>query len=268
MSGLHDTGTDMLRCGLDDGVATITFDNPAKRNAMSGVMRRALPAVLERLEADPEVRVVVISGAGEHAFMSGADISEFGDQRTSPEARAAYDAALDEIDRAWAGLTCPIIARIRGYCLGVGLVTALRADIRVAADDAVFAIPAARLGLGLRFANIEPLVELVGPAAASEVLFTARRFTAVEAHGIGLVNQVVAVDELDPVVDSLARSIATNAPLTVAAAKAAVVAARRAPADRDLAGVEARVEAAFRSEDYLEGQAAFAQKRPPRFRGR
>ena len=268
MRAAHDTGTEMLRCSLDDGVATVIFDNPDKRNALSGEMRRALPDLLRWLDEVSEVRVVVITGAGEQAFMSGADISEFGDQRTSPEARATYDEAFDEIDRAWAALTKPIIARIRGYCLGAGLVTALRADIRIAADDAAFAVPAARLGLGLRFANVEPLVGLIGGAHASEMLFTARRFVATEALAMGLVNRVVPVADLDAAVGDLARSIADNAPLTVAASKAAIDAARRSPVDRDLATVEALVEAAFRSEDYLEGQAAFADKRSPRFQGR
>jgi enoyl-CoA hydratase len=264
----HPTGTDKLLLAIDDGVARLTFNNPARRNALSVEMRTALPEVLGALQDDPDVRVVVLAGAGTAAFVAGADISEFDSQRTTTAARAGYDELAAGAERAWAGLDKPVIAMIRGFCIGGGLFTALQADIRIAADDAQFAAPAARLGLGLAFAGIESLVGLVGPAVAAEILFTARRLPAAEAVAVGLVNRVVAAADLEATVADLAASITANAPLTVAAAKAALRQARRPRDERDLAQVQELVEACFRSEDYREGQRAFAEKRPPRFTGR
>lgn len=268
MSITHDTGTDMLLCEVDDGVATVTFNNPSKHNALSAEMRHSLPGLLRWLQDTAEVRVVVLTGAGDKAFVSGADISEFGDQRTSPEARAAYDETFAEAGRAWQALEKPIIAMIRGYCIGGGLVTSLNADIRIAADDAQFAVPAARLGLGYQYWSIEPLVRLIGAPNTAELLFSARRYNADEAHHMGLVNRVVPVDRLRDEVMDLAAAICANAPLTVAACKVGIREAQREPGRRDLDRVHAMVEACFRSEDYKEGQAAFAEKRTPDFRGR
>jgi enoyl-CoA hydratase len=263
-----DTGTDQLLVEVHEGVGRVTFNNPGKHNALSLAMRQALPGAVAALESDPAVRVVVMTGAGTKAFMSGADISEFAAQRTTPDARAEYDRSSAAVTGAWQALGKPIIAMIRGYCLGGGLLTALGADIRIAAPDALFAVPAARLGLGYGFGGVQALTEVVGPAAAAEILFSARRFSAQEALAIGLVNRVVAADQLEDSVMTLARTIAANAPLTVAACKAALRELRRAPEQRDLSRVAEMVEACFRSEDYLEGQAAFADKREPEFRGR
>jgi enoyl-CoA hydratase len=268
MSDDFDTGTDQLLVDVREGVGTVTFNNPAKHNALSLSIRQALPGTVAALEADPAVRVVVMTGAGTKAFMSGADISEFGTQRTTPDARVEYDRSSAAIAGAWSALTKPIIAMIRGYCLGGGLLTALQADIRIASPDARFAVPAARLGLGYGFSGVQALAAVVGPAAAAEILFSARRFSAEEALAIGLVNRVVASDELEGSVMSLALTIAGNAPLTVAACKAALRELRHSPEERDLSAVAAMVEACFRSADYLEGQAAFAEKREPRFQGR
>jgi enoyl-CoA hydratase len=263
----HETGTDQLLVTVADGVARVTFNNPEKHNALSLAMRQALPGAIAALQEDPEIRVVVTTGAGTKAFMSGADISEFGAQRTTPAARAEYDRAAAAVASAWGELEKPIIAMIRGYCMGGGLLTALQADIRIASPDARFAVPAARLGLGYGFGGVQALADAVGLAAAAEILFSARRVSAEEALAMGLVNRVVDEPGLEPAVMELAHTIAGNAPLTVAACKAALRELRRPPGDRDLAGVAALVEACFRSEDYLEGQAAFAEKRPPRFHG-
>jgi enoyl-CoA hydratase len=261
------TGTDKLLVDVDGAVAVITFNNPAKRNAMSVEMRSALPAVLAALQDDPEVRVVVLTGAGDKAFVSGADISEFGDRRTSPEARAQFDEAARTADAAWRVLDKPVIAMIRGFCMGGGLLTALQADIRIASDDSQFGVPAARLGLGYGPGGVRAPPRLVGPAWTAEILFSARRFSAAEALAMGLVNRVVPVARLREEVMELAGSIAQNAPLTVTACKAALREAGRSPEHRDLGRVEALVEACFRSDDYREGQAAFAEKRPPVFNG-
>jgi enoyl-CoA hydratase len=265
---VHQTGTDKLLVEVAGPVATVIFHNPAKRNALSGEIRAALPGVLAALGSDPDIHVLVITGAGDQAFVSGADISEFAQQRTSPEARAEFDASMAAIGRAWASLDKPVIAMIRGFCMGGGLLTALQADIRIAADDAQFRIPAARLGLGYGFAGVTALTSLVGSAWTAEILFSARRFSAAEALQMGLVNRVVPGPELRDQVTTLAATIAGNAPLTIAAAKAAIREAGRSPDRQDLTRVEAMVEACFQSEDYLEGQRAFAEKRPPVFTGR
>jgi enoyl-CoA hydratase/carnithine racemase len=264
----HETGTDKLLVEVSGHVATVTFNNPAKRNALSAEMRTALPGLLAALNADPEVRVVVLTGAGDKAFASGADISEFGAQRTSPDARAAYDRGQGAMLAAIAGLDKPVIAMIRGFCMGGGLLTALQADIRIASDDSQFGIPAARLGLGYGFSGVTALANLIGPSWTAEMLFSARRFSAAEALQMGLVNRIVPADSLGEAVLDLAGRTAANAPLTVAAVKAALREAARPAAARDLAQVEALVEACYRSADYLEGQRAFAEKRPPIFTGR
>jgi enoyl-CoA hydratase len=263
----HDTGTDMLLAGVDDGIARVTFNNPAKHNALSVEMRSALPGLLRSLQDDADVRVVVLTGAGDKAFVSGADISEFGDRRTTHDARAEFDRVSAEGARAWIALTKPIIAMIRGYCIGGGLLTALQADIRIAAEGSQFGVPAARLGLGYGFGAVEQLHQLVGPAHTAEILFSARRLGADEALRIGLVNRVVPGDRLQAEVDDLAGTIRDNAPLTVAACKAALREVRRPPDRRDLARVASLVERCFASQDYKEGQRAFAEKRRPRFTG-
>lgn len=264
----RDTGTDKLLVDVDDGIALVTFNHPEKRNALSLEIRTALPGALRGLQADADVRVVVVTGAGDRAFVSGADISEFGDRRTSPEARAEYDRLAADNARAWAALEKPIIAMIRGYCIGGGLLTALQADIRMAAEGSQFGVPAARLGLGYGFGGVEALVGLVGRSWAAEILFSARRLSAAEALHIGLVNRVVAGEDLRDEVMGLARAITANAPLTVTACKVAIGQAGRPPGERDLTRVARLVEACFESQDYREGQAAFAEKRDPRFTGR
>jgi enoyl-CoA hydratase len=264
----HETGTDKLLVDVADAVAVITINNPAKRNALSSDIRAALPGVLTALQEDDGVRVVVITGAGDKAFASGADISEFAERRTSPAARAEYDRVAAALSEAWDSLGKPLIAMIRGFCIGGGLFTALEADIRIASDDSQFGVPAARLGLGPGLPGVTALVSLAGPAAAAEILFSARRYPAAEALQMGLVNRVVPAVSLCEETMSLARTIAGNAPLTVAAAKAAIRAAGRPPARQDLAGAEAMIEACFLSDDYREGQRAFAEKRPPAFTGR
>jgi enoyl-CoA hydratase/carnithine racemase len=262
-----ETGTEKLLAEVRDGVARVTFNQPAKRNALSVEMRAALPKLLQSLQDDPDVRVVVLTGAGQEAFISGADISEFGQQRTTPESRAEYDRTAGDSGRAWQALEKPVIAMIRGFCMGGGLLTALQADIRIASDDARFGIPAGRLGLGYGFAGVDALAQVVGAGWAAEILFSARRLSAAEALQAGLVNRVVPGERLEAEVSELAWAIRDNAPLTVAALKSALREWRREPAKRDLARVAQQVEACFRSNDYREGQRAFAEKRRPKFTG-
>jgi enoyl-CoA hydratase/carnithine racemase len=263
-----DTGTDRMLARIEDGIGWMTYNNPARLNAMSMDMNQAVPRILGAFQESPDVRVVVVTGAGGRAFVSGADISEFGDKRTSVEARAEYDRVAADAGRAWATVDKPIIAMIRGYCIGGGLLTALQADMRIASEGSQFGVPAARLGLGYGYAGVEKLMALVGPAWAAEILFSARRLSDQEALRIGLVNRVVPDDELESSVQELARTMAANAPLTIRACKAAIRELQRDAARRDLDAVNRLVEDCFRSEDYREGQQAFMEKRPPVFRGR
>jgi enoyl-CoA hydratase len=263
-----ETGTARMLANVGDGIGWVTFNNPERHNAVSLEMLRAIPVILTAFQADPDVRVIVMTGAGEKAFVSGADISEFGERRTSIEARAEFDEVAGGAASAWQSVEKPILAMIRGYCIGGGLMTALQADIRVAAEDSVFGIPAARLGLGYPIGAVETLVSHVGASWAAEILFTARRLPAEEALRIGLVNHVVPVPDLKTHVERIARSIAANAPLTVHACKVALRELRQPAENRDLERAAALTEACYRSEDYREGQRAFREKRAPRFSGR
>lgn len=253
---------------LDGPFATITFSNPARRNALTFHMRRELVSTLRRVQDDPSVRVVVLTGDGDEAFVAGADLSELSEFATPAEVRSEAERLDAELAGAWDRLEKPVLAMILGYCLGAGLLLALDADIRIAAEGSQFAIPAARLGLGLGPTYVEALVAVIGSSRAAEVLFSARRLSADEALEIGLVNHVVSRDELWKFTMSLAAEIARNAPLTIAATKVAIRQLRLEPAQRDHARVEAMVEACMDSDDLKEGRNAFQEKRSPRFTGR
>ena len=252
----------------EGSVATLVFSNPAKLNALDLEMWRAIPRSLERLERDTGVRVIVYTGEGKRAFVSGADISQFESQRSTPEQIAAYSALTQRFEGAMNSLQKPLIAMIRGYCLGGGLAVALTADIRIASDDSQFGVPAARLSLGYGFPGTRKLTDLIGPSCAKEILFTARRYTAAEALQMGLINRVVPVASLEDYVRDMATTIAANAPLTIRAAKTIVGEIVKDKADRDMAACERVVQACMTSSDYVEGRRAFMEKRKPVFTGR
>ncbi|MFW6050971.1 MAG: enoyl-CoA hydratase, partial [Myxococcota bacterium] len=259
--------TGAIRVQRDGPVGTLVFDHEARRNAITRDMWRAIPAAARELDADDAIRVIVLRGAGEQAFVAGADISEFGDVRTGDNAER-YEHETEEAFGALEGLQKPVVALIHGFCIGGGAALALTADLRYAADDAVLAIPPARLGLGYGIDRIESLVNVVGLASAREILFTARRFTAAEAERMGWVHRVLPKPDLDAFVADTARRIADNAPLTLRSAKRVLRELARPAAERDQAAMQASVHACFASEDYAEGIRAFLEKRRPNFQGR
>ncbi len=249
-------------------VATVLFSNPAKMNAVTFDMWSAVPATLAALDADPAVRVVVIAGEGDKAFISGADISQFEKLRGTAEAQADYNKAVEKAYLAPMHCSKPVIARIRGICIGGGLGFAAACDLRICADDAVFRMPAARLGLGYSPTGVRRFMNVIGAANTSDIFFTARKFDAQEALRMGFVSRVVPAAQLEQAVAETCEMIAENAPLTVAAAKFAVQQALKDPAERDMARAVKMVETCFASADHKEGRKAFMEKRKPGFTGR
>ena len=262
------TLTDKLVAEKENGVGWITFNNPARHNAMSFEMWQGMAEVLNAYAEDPEVRVVILKGAGEKAFVAGADISQFKERRTGPEAVAEYNAMADAANKALVNCPKPTIAMVRGYCIGGGTGIAVACDIRIASEDAKFGVPAAKLGLGYRFVGIKRLCDLVGPQFAAEIFYTARQFTASEALAMNLINRMLPVAELEKYVRDYATTIVNNAPLTIAAVKRTLLEYVKDPADRDLDGTQKMVDACFASQDYIEGQTAFMEKRKPVFKGK
>lgn len=262
------TQTDKMIARKEGRVGYIIFNNPERHNAMSLDMWESTVDILADYRKDSDVRVVVLTGAGTKAFISGADISRFGSERSSEDAVARYNAATE---RAYAGVhdfPKPTIAMIRGYCIGGGLGLATSCDMRIAADNARFAVPAAKLGLGYDYPGLKRLMDIVGASFAKEIFFTARQFDAEEARIMGLVNRVVPEAQLDDFVRGYADTIAGNAPLTIESVKFIVGQALADESGRDMAAIAASVKRCFDSQDYVEGRTAFMEKRKPVFSGR
>jgi enoyl-CoA hydratase/carnithine racemase len=262
------TQTDKLLARKEAGVGIITFNNPERLNAVSLEMWEAAKHALDTFAADDDVRVVVLTGAGGKAFVSGADISKFGSERATLAGVRAYDATTAATFSSIDEFPKPTIAMIRGYCVGGGLGLASCCDLRICSDNSRFAVPAAKLGLGYGYAGLKRLVDIVGPSFAKEIFYTARQFDAQEASAMGLVNRVVPVAELENTVRSITDMICANAPLTIKAVKYTVGEILKDETQRDVARVNEMVEACFKSGDYTEGRTAFMEKRKPVFTGR
>ncbi|CAN5366638.1 enoyl-CoA hydratase [soil metagenome] len=252
---------------VHDGIGWITFNHPERRNAMSLEMWTGLGDAIEDFEADAEVRVVVMRGAGGKAFVSGADISEFDEHRANAQQKQRYGEIAARAHHGLARFSKPLIAMIDGFCIGGGLALALSADLRFAAPGSRFGIPAAKLGLGYEYEGLAVLARLVGPSAAKDLMFSARFLDTDEALRIGLINAVVDAAALEEHVRAYATQVARNAPLTVRAAKAAVRLFETYSAADD-AEVATLVDRCFDSDDYREGRTAFLEKRTPQFNGR
>ncbi|MBV9331170.1 MAG: enoyl-CoA hydratase/isomerase family protein [Alphaproteobacteria bacterium] len=257
--------TDKILASREHGIGTVIFNNPVKRNALSLEMWTGIGEALAAFEGDPEVRVVVLRGAGGKAFISGADISQFEERRSNAKEAADYSAITDHAWHALANCSRPVIAAIEGFCIGGGLAVALKADLRIATDESVFGIPAAKLGIAYPTESIRDLVNLVGPSEAKAILFTGAQLDAVTAHRIGLVNRVVASDMLDKAVKEVAGTMIENAPLSILASKVTVDQLARGEFDKEL--LASLSNACFESKDFAEGRRAFMDKRKPRFTG-
>jgi enoyl-CoA hydratase/carnithine racemase len=253
----------------DGPIGWIVFNQPAKRNAVSQEMWERMPDHVHDLASDDAIRVVILRGAGDRAFVAGADISQFKDRRRNMADEEAYGRVSTRGQEALATLSKPLLAMIHGYCVGGGVSIAIACDIRIAADDARFGIPAARLGLGYHYRGMEKLMKLIGPSYTKEIFFTARTdFSAHDALRMGLVNQVVPRAELERFTREYALTIARNAPLTLRSAKANVDQLLRPAEQRDLAALDRLIADCFNSQDYQEGVTAFSEKRRPQFQGR
>ncbi|MFZ3361595.1 MAG: enoyl-CoA hydratase [Xanthobacteraceae bacterium] len=261
------TQTDKMLSRKEGGVGIVTFNNPERHNAVSLEMWEATTEILNGFAADNDIRVVVLTGAGGKAFVSGADISKFGSERSTLEAVRSYNSKTEATYASIADFPKPTIAMISGYCIGGGLGLATCCDLRICSDNSRFAVPAAKLGLGYGYSGLKRLVDIVGPSFAKEIFYTARQFDAEEARSMGLVNRVVPAAELESYVKGVTDMISANAPLTIKAVKFTVGETVKEDSKRNLARSAELVEQCFKSRDYTEGRTAFMEKRKPAFTG-
>jgi len=260
--------TERVQAWTEGSTLHIRFNNPAKHNALSVDMWQAVPPLLAQAEQDPAIRLVVFSGAGEKAFVSGADISQFEDMRAAREAVKHYELMAEEALMSIYRCGKPTLACIRGFCIGGGVNVAISCDIRIASEDSVFSIPAARLGLGYRLSALKNLVNLVGVGVAKDLFFTARRIDAAEAKTVGLITRATSAQQLPELLAEYTATMAANAPLTVHAGKKIIEEMLKDDADLDRDLCKRLILDCFESEDYAEGRRAFMEKRKPVFRGK
>jgi enoyl-CoA hydratase/carnithine racemase len=268
MSSIRELAGGKILAEVDGPIGVLTFNQPEKRNAISVEMWGGVAQALDEWAKDANIRVVVLTGAGDKAFVSGGDISQYEKLRSDAEAQAEYSRMTAPGRNKLINFPKPVIAQIRGFALGGGLAIAMMSDFRISSETGIFGIPAARLSIAYAFDSLRTLISLVGPAKAKMILYTAERMNAGEALRIGLVDEVVADDKLEARVRELAMIMANNAPLSVAYSKFAIGQALRDPADRDMATIERLFDECFSSADYAEGRRAFMEKRPPKFVGK
>lgn len=264
----YSSTTDRVRAWTEGSILHVRFNNPARHNALSVDMWEAVPPLLAQAERDPAMRLVVFSGAGEKAFVSGADISQFEDMRAAREAVARYEEMAETALMAIYNCKVPTLACIQGFCIGGGVNVAISCDIRIAASNAVFSVPAARLGLGYRYSAMKNLVDLIGPGAAKDLFFTARKIDANEAKALGLVSRVCQPADMPTLLAEYTQALADNAPLTIRAGKAITAEILKPSPDLDFGLCQRLIQGCFASEDYAEGRKAFMEKRRPVFRGK
>ena len=264
----YQSPTERVQAWADGSTLHIRFNNPGRHNALSVDMWQAIPPLLLQAEQDPAIRLVVFSGAGDKAFVSGADISQFEDMRAAREAVKKYEHMAENALMGLYRFSKPVVAAIQGYCIGGGLNMAISCDIRIASSDSVFAIPATRLGLGYRFSALKNLVDLVGPGAAQDIFYTGRRLDAEEAKSIGLVNRIAPREEFDELLAEYVTAITTGAPLTIKAGKQIIREVLKADDNIDAELCKRLITECFESEDYAEGRRAFMEKRKPVFKGK
>ena len=260
--------TERVQVWTEASTLHIRFNNPARHNALSVDMWEAIPALLAQAELNDAIRLIVFSGAGDKSFVSGADISQFEDMRAAREAVKHYEAMAENALMSIYRCVKPTLACIQGFCIGGGVNVAISCDIRIASDDSVFSIPAARLGLGYRYSALKNLVDLIGVGAAKDLFFTARKISAQEAVSLGLISRVCQRAELDVLLSEYTSAMAANAPITVQAGKAIIAEILKPSPDLDTDLCQQLIRDCFDSEDYAEGRRAFMEKRKPVFKGK
>jgi enoyl-CoA hydratase len=258
---------DRVLAHKENGVGWLTFNQPERRNAMTLEMWEAVTVAVEDFSKDPDIRVVVMKGAGDKAFVSGGDISQYKDNRATAEAAAIYAARSGAGRESLASLDKPLIAMIRGFCLGGGLGLALTADFRVASTDSQFGIPAARLGIAYAFEGLRTLVSLVGPGMARKMMYTGDRYSAETALQMGIIEEVTTPDMLEATVRRIAEQIAVNAPISIHASKQTIAQVLKDESGRDMQLLADISRKAADSNDFTEGRVAFMEKRPAVFTG-
>jgi len=263
-----DTPVKRLIVEKDGAIGRVKMDNQTRRNAMTLGMWQDLGDAIEDFAKDDNIRVVIVSGEGGKAFCAGADISEFEKNRSSEEGVKIYNEAVERSSELLRTIDKPTIAAIDGFCVGGGFGIATCCDIRICTDDSIFAIPAAKLGLGYRVDGLKPLVDIIGPSYAMELFYTARKFTADEVERMSYANRVLPRDEFDAYIADYASTIAGNAPLTIKAVKVVVKECLKDDSDRDHDLCASIVDECFKSEDYIEGRRAFMEKRKAEFKGK
>src|SRR3954469_18445213 len=260
--------SDKMLARKDGRVGTMIFNNPERHNAVSLEMWQSAAKILDDFSKDDEIRVVVLTGAGGKSFVSGADISKFEDERATRDAVERYHAMTEKVYSGLAAFPKPTVAMIQGYCIGGGLNLAICCDLRFCSEGSRFGLPAAKLGLGYGYPGLKRFIDTIGPANTKDIFFSARQFGAAEALALGIVNRVLPDAELASFVETYARGVAANAPLTVQAVKQISLEVLKPESERDLKRAADLVARCFASGDYVEGRRAFLEKRPPAFTGK